>query len=63
MAKRAGAYRGEKRRKELDRIKKQEEKRQRRQHQKDAEKGQGPPIEWAEPTKEPAQEPPQEPQE
>lgn len=30
MAKRAGAYKSEKRKKELDRIKKQEEKRQKR---------------------------------
>ena len=36
MAKRAGAFRSEKRRKEIDRLKKQEEKRQRRQVAKDA---------------------------
>ena len=34
MAKRAGAYKGEKRRKELSRQKKQEEKRQRRLNKK-----------------------------
>jgi hypothetical protein len=47
MGKHPGMYRGDKRRKELDRLKKQEEKRQRRLQKKDGEE-KGPPIDWAE---------------